>query len=70
MPRYFISVVYTDRAEIRDPRGTRFKDDAAAVEVARKVIDDLLAACQPDDPKPTIVVKNEAGEVVYRYPSN
>ncbi len=70
MPRYFITVVYMDRAEITDSKGTRFKDSTTAVEVARKVIDDLRAARHPDDPKPTIVVRNEAREVIYRYPSN
>jgi hypothetical protein len=70
MPRYFITVVYTDRGEITDPKGTQFKDDTAVIEAARRVIDDLRAARRPDDPKPTVVVRNEAGEVIYRFPSN
>jgi hypothetical protein len=63
-------VVYSDRAEIRDSKGTLFKNDVAAVKVARAVIDDLHAARQPEDTRPTIVVTNEASEVVYRFPSN
>jgi hypothetical protein len=48
MPHYFITVVYSDRAEILDSKGTLFKNDPAAVKVARAVIDDLYAARQPE----------------------
>jgi hypothetical protein len=68
MPRYFFNVVYTDGAEIRHLGGTRLRSDAAAIEAARQVIDDLRACRQPEDPQPTIIVKNDAGEVVYRFP--
>ena len=70
MPRCFFNVVYTDGAEIRHLEGTRLRSDAAAIEAARQVIDDLRAGRQPEDPQPTIIVKNDAGEVVYRFPSN
>jgi hypothetical protein len=32
------------------------------------VIDDLRAGRRPEDPEPTNIVKNVAGEVVYRFP--
>ena len=44
--------------------------DDAAIMAARNAIDALLAELGPEDPKPTMVVKNEAGEIIYRYPSN
>ena len=67
MPRYFFSVVYSDRTELRDSEGTRLQNDAAAIEVARRVFNDF---CADRGPNPTIVVKSEADEVVYRYPTN
>ena len=69
MPRYFFILVYPDK-ELRDPGGAIFPSDEAAIEAARKVIDELLAERQPEDPNPTIVVKNAAGEIVYQFPSN
>jgi hypothetical protein len=68
LPRYFFVLAYPDR-ELRDPGGAIFSSDEAAIEAARKVIDELLAERQPEDPNPTIVVKNAAGEIVYQYPS-
>ena len=44
--------------------------DEAAIEAARKVIDEFLGRARPEDPNPTIIVKNEADEVIYRFPSN
>jgi len=64
MPRYFFTVVYSDQAEIRDRKGTRLQDDATAIEVARMLLNDLRADRRPEDPEPTIIVKNDAGEVV------
>ena len=69
MPRYFFILVYPDQ-EIGDPHGVTAPSDEAAIGAARKVIDELLAERGPEDPNPTIVVKNEAGEIIYRYPSN
>jgi hypothetical protein len=37
-----------------------------AIEVARRVFKDFCAARG----NPAVIVKNEAGEVVYRYPTN
>ena len=34
MPRYFFTVVYPDQTEIRDPRGTPLRGDAAAIKLA------------------------------------
>ena len=34
------------------------------------LIDELLVEREPEDPSPTIIVKNEADEIIYRYPSN
>jgi hypothetical protein len=44
--------------------------DDAAITAARNVIDAPLAGLPQEDPSPTIVVKNEAGEIIYQYPSN
>ena len=68
MPRYYFIVTYADK-ELGIPGGSILPGDKAAIEAARKVIDELLAK-RPEDPNPTIVVKNTAGEIVYRYPSN
>ena len=63
MPRYFFDVVYTDGAEIRHLEGTRLRSDNVVIETARQVIDDLRAGRRPEDPEPTIIVKNVAGEL-------
>ena len=44
--------------------------DAAAIEYARRIIEDLRKDPHPEDPEPTIVVKNTAGEVIYRFPAH
>ncbi len=70
MPRYFFTVVYSDRTELRDSEGTRLQNDAAAIDIARRVFNDFYAEYRPRVPNPTVIVKNEVGEVVYRYPTN
>ena len=67
MPRYFFLLACPDQ-EIDDPHGVIAPSDEAAIEAARKVIDELLAERGPEDPNPTIIVKNEAGEVIDRLP--
>jgi hypothetical protein len=44
--------------------------DAAAIEYARRIINDLREERRPEEPEPGIAVKNAAGEVIYRFPSN
>ena len=66
MPRYYFIVAYGDR-QIGDPIGQVLQDDANAIDVASKIIDDLSADHERGTPKPTIVVKKE-GEVVYQFP--
>ncbi len=66
MPRYFFSVVYPDLTELADSRGTLLQNDAAAIRIAARVFNDFCA----DRGNPIVIVKNEAGEVVYRYPTN
>jgi hypothetical protein len=70
MPCYFFNVIYSDQAQIWDRKGTPLRDDATAIEIARRVFDDFRVNLRPEDPQPTIIVKNEVGEVVYRYPTN
>jgi hypothetical protein len=69
MPRYFFILAYSDQ-EMGDPSGVAAPGDDTAITAARNAIDALLAELGPEDPKPTMVVKNEAGEIIYRYPSN
>ncbi len=69
MPRYFFIVVYPSRI-IGDPGGTVLPSDEAAVGAARTIIDDLLEDCGPGEPRPIIMVRNEADEIVYQFPSN
>ena len=69
MPRYFFIVTYDDH-EIDDPHGTLLPADTAVIEYARRIVDDLREDKRPEEPEPSIAVKNEAGEVVYRFPSN
>jgi hypothetical protein len=70
MPRYFFIVAYPDQREIVDRDGTLLPNDTSAVEFARGVIDDLREDRLPGEPRPTIIVKNDAGEVVCRFPGN
>ena len=67
MPRYFFILVYPDRI-IGDPRGTVLPSDEAAVGTARAIIDGLLEDSGPGQPRPIIMVRNEAGEIVYQFP--
>ena len=69
MPRYFFVVTYADH-QVDDPDGTLLPADAAANEYARRIINDLREERRPEDPEPSIAVKNAAGEVIYRFPSN
>jgi hypothetical protein len=69
MPRYFFVFEYADR-QIDDPEGVVFPSDADAIEYARETIDDLRKDHRPEDRVPTIVVKNTAGDVLYRFPDN
>ena len=69
MPRYFFILVYPDRI-IGDPRGTVLPSDEAAIGAAREIIDELLEDCAPEQPRPIIMVRKQAGEVVYQFPSN
>jgi hypothetical protein len=66
MPRYFFA--YSDQ-EMGDPSGLMAPGDDAAITAARNVIDALPAGLPPEDPSPTMVVKNEAGEIIYRSPA-
>jgi hypothetical protein len=69
MPRYFFILLYPDRI-IGDPRGTVVPSDEAAIGAAREIIDELLEDSGPGQPRPIIMVRNEAGEVIYQFPSN
>ena len=69
MPRYFFILVYPDRI-IGDPRGTVVPSDEAAIGAARTIIDELLEDSGPDELRPIIIVRNEAGEIIYQFPSN
>ena len=69
MPRYFSILVYPDRV-IGDPRGTVLPSDEVAVGTALTIMDDLLDIAGPRQPRPIIMVRNEAGEIVYQFPSN
>jgi hypothetical protein len=69
MPRYFFILAYSDQ-EMGDPTAVMASGDDAAINAARNAIDALLAELGPEDPSPTMVVKNEAGEIIYRFPSN
>jgi Domain of unknown function (DUF6894) len=69
MPRYFFILVYPNKV-IGDPRGTVLPSDQIAIGTARTIIDDLLEDCGPEQPRPIIMVRNEAGEIVYQFPSN
>jgi hypothetical protein len=64
MPRYFLFVTYSDQRVIGDPGGRLLRDDVGAIEVARRVIDDLPEEHLSGEPAPSIVVINEAGEVI------
>jgi hypothetical protein len=69
MPRYFFILAYPDQ-KTSDPSGLMAPGDDAAITAARNAMDALLAELRPEEPNPTMVVKNEAGEIIYRYPSN
>ena len=57
--------------EIDDSEGAVLSGDAAAIEYARKIIDDLRSDRRSEDtPNPVIAVKNGEGDVIYRFPGN
>ena len=70
MPRYFFTVIYSDLTALGDLRGTQLRNDAAAIDIARRVFNDFCAEYRPGVPNPTVIAKNVAGEVVFRYPTN
>ena len=71
MPRYFFILgLFGSRGLTICAWRVIALSDEAAIEAARKVTDELLAERGPEDLNPTIIVKNEAGEVIYQFPSN
>jgi hypothetical protein len=60
--------VYPDQGVIGDPAGILLPNESAAIESARRIIDDLGEERLPGEPKPTIVVVSDGREVVYRFP--
>jgi hypothetical protein len=70
MPRYFFTLTYPDQEIVDDPDGTLLPSEAAAIGYARRVIDDLREEHRLEAPGLTIIVKNEAGEIIYQFPSN
>ena len=70
MPRYYFIVAYPGQEAIDDPIGAMLPGDTAAIESARRILDDPREGRPPEEPEPTIIVKNVAGEIVYRFPSN
>ena len=68
MPRYYFILVYPDRI-IGDPRGTELPSDELAIGAAREIIDELLEDSGPGQLRPIIMVRNEAGEVIYQFPA-
>jgi hypothetical protein len=69
MPRYFVVVTYADH-QIDVSDGTLLPADTAAIEYARRIINDLREERRPEEPRPSIAMKNAAGEVIYLFPSN
>jgi hypothetical protein len=55
---------------IGNPRGTVLPSDELAIGTARTIIDDLLEDSGPEQPRPIVMVRNEAGEIIYQFPSN
>ena len=66
MPRYFFTVIHSDQEEFWDRKGTPLRDDGTAIEIARRIFNEFRANRRSEDPPPIVIVKNEAGEVVYR----
>jgi hypothetical protein len=67
VPRYFF-VIASAGHEMDDRTEALLPNDNAAIEYARRIIDDLREE-HPDDVL-SIIVKNAADEVVYRFPGN
>ena len=70
MPRYFFIVAYADQRAVDDRDGTALPDDTAAVEYARRLIDDLRDEVLPGEAEPTIILKNDEGKTIYRFPAS
>jgi hypothetical protein len=69
MPRYYFILAYSDQ-EMSVPSRVTAPGDDAAIATARNAIDALRAELGPEHSKPTMIVKNASGEIIYRYPSN
>jgi hypothetical protein len=69
MPRYFFIVTYPDQREIGDPLGTQLPNDAAAIESAVRIIDALREDRLPEESEPAIILTNDGGEIIYRFPA-
>ena len=57
-------------APVCQREGVALPSDTAAIEYARRIIDNLRKDRRPEDPEATIVVKNTVGDVIYRFPGN
>ena len=67
MPRYFFIVAYPDR-EFDDPDGALLPGDEAAIDHARRLVEELREGRQPGEPDMTMIVKNVEGVVIYSAP--
>ena len=56
-------------ARISDPNGIVLPSDEAGVGTARTIIGNLLEDSGPGQPRPIIMVRNEAGEIIYNSPA-
>ena len=45
-------------------------NDEAAIGAAHEIIDELLEGSGHGQARPIIMVRNEAGETIYQFPSN
>jgi hypothetical protein len=70
MPRYFFIVAYSDRKAVTEPLRIELSGDAAAINSARKLFDRLRADPRESASGLTVIVKDAAGEIVYRCPSS
>jgi hypothetical protein len=67
MPRYFFTIRSPDRGD-RDEQGTLFPDDAAALDYACRIIRELKASGEYDDPGLVVEVRNEMRQMVLSIP--
>jgi hypothetical protein len=54
---------------IDDSEEKLLPNDAAAIEHAQQIVNDLMQDRRPEDPEPTIIVKIVSGDVVFRLPN-